>query len=193
MNKYYDVATIADKLSSQYDWSHSFIRECYLASNRNLKDLADPRGDLKLGDVFGNYDARIVIACAGNADDTGIEFIFRDLVAYSIIQTVDTRFCYTYDKHSGHTIRFSDSMDAGELCFFTAKSVDVKFLGRSYQGHVFLLGQDFPSNNALIAISIDAKWRQCPNCSNVWSKCSTIEFSRCPECGILTRLSNGDK
>jgi len=187
MNNYYRIEDVIDRLKHEYDWTHSFIRECYFATDHCMCEFVSDSGETKFGDAGGQQNVRLAIACAGNADDTGIEFVFRDVSVFSIKALDELQFQYDYDVHSGHSVQFS-SAEGNRDCYINAKSVFAKFLGRTYLGIDLLLGFEFPTSGAFEAEAVENCWRQCSNCSNVWQENPKIEFSRCPDCGEVTRL-----
>lgn len=187
MNSYYHIQDVVERLRDEYDWTHSFVRECYFATSHHLCEFVDDAGNTKIGDVYGPQDLRLVIACAGNATDTGIEFIFRDISVFSVQVFDELHFEYEFDVHSGHTVHFANAK-RGRECYIIAKSVLVQFLGRTYLGIGLRLGFEFPTSEAFEAQIIEGCWRQCANCSNAWQENPRIEYSRCPACGELTKL-----
>lgn len=189
MNKYYRIQDVVERLTNDYDWTHSFVRECYFATSHSMCEFVDDSGETKLGDVDGAQDLRVVIACAGNAVDSGIEFIFKDISVFSVQTLDELHFQYDYEVHSGHEVRFSNA-EQGRECFINAKSVFVQFLGRKYLGIDLMLGFEFPTSEAVDAVAVEGCWRQCTKCSNAWEESPKVEFSRCPDCGEVTRLKS---
>lgn len=189
MNNYSPIQEVIDRLKHDYDWTHSFIRECYFATARNLKEFEDASGNVLLGDTAGSQDVRLIIACAGNLYDTGIEFLMRGIGVFSVQKLDELSFAYDFDTHSGHLVRFAPRANDGGECFFSAKSVIVRFLQRDYQGIGLRLGSEFPADDTAIAESLHDCWRQCSLCGNAWEEIPAIEFSRCPTCGHLTHLA----
>jgi hypothetical protein len=189
MNNYFPIEAVAAQLTNDYDWSHSFIRECYFTTGRNLKEFYDSSQTAFLGDTDGPQNVRLIVACAGNPLNTGIEFMLRDIGVFLIQRLHELSFDYKSDKHAGHIVTFGGPLDEEHACFFTAKSVLIKFLGRTYQGPQLRLGGEMPSEEAPIAIRLDGCWRQCPICGNAWEERPTVDFSRCPKCGELSQTT----
>lgn len=187
MNSYHRIEDVINRLKNEYDWTHSFIRECYFATTHCMCKFVDASGGIKIGDVGGPQNARLSVACAGNAVDTGIEFVFLDVGMFSVQAFDELRFRHDYSVHSGHTVAFANA-ELGRECYINAKSVFVKFLGQAYLGVDLLLGFEFPADEAYCANALDGCWRQCTNCSNAWEENPKVKFSRCPDCGELTRL-----
>ncbi|HEY2785138.1 MAG TPA: hypothetical protein VGJ05_09205 [Fimbriiglobus sp.] len=188
MNSYCPIEQVVGQLRSDYDWSHSFIRECYFATSHCFCEFVDDLGKQNVGDTDGPQNVRLVVACAGNATDTGIEFLFRGVKVFSVQKLDELTFDYNYDRHSGHSVRFSGPNSVGD-CWINADSVLVRFLGKSYLGVDLLVGFELPTKDAYASTAIEGSWRQCANCSNIWEESPKVEFSRCPKCGELTRLT----
>ena len=187
MSAYFPIADVLDRLRSDYDWTHSFIRECYFAASHVMTEYVDGSGTRLTGDTPGPLHARLIVASAGNKLNTGIEFIFHEVAAFSIQTFDELSFDYDYDQRAGHVVYFTDSQSADD-CYLRAESVLVRFLGRSYLGPDQLLGFVFPTSEAVPATKIEGCWRQCTNCKNIWEESPELEFSRCPDCGAVTRL-----
>lgn len=188
MNNYHRIEDVLERLKNDCDWTHSFIRECYFTTSHSMCEFADDSGKTQLGDVDGPQDLRLTIACAGSHIDTGIEFLFRRIGVFSIQTFDELSFHYECDPHSGHMVRFSSTKSYDE-CYINAESVFVRFLGRKYLGINLLLGFEFPTLEACTAEIVEGCWRQCGNCSNAWEESPRVEFSRCPDCGHVTRLT----
>lgn len=187
MNDYEPIVDVVERLSSDYDWAHSFIRECYAITSHVMVEYVDESGIPRVGDVDGPRDIRLVVAAAGNELNTGIEFIFRKVTVFSIQSLDELAFEYTYDNRSGHTVCFTRKQNLGD-CYITAESVFVRFLRRSYMGIDQLIGYVLPSSEAVVATNIGSCWRQCANCNNAWEENPKVKFSRCPNCGEVTKL-----
>jgi hypothetical protein len=187
MNNYQTIETVADRLQKNYDWWHSFIRECYFYTPRNFRDISDSTGASILGESLAGNSARLIVACAGSSSDTGIEFVLHNIGPFAIENLAELSFAYVHDVHAGHIVRFDAANGDDRRCFFVARSVQVKFLGREYQGPGFLVGFEDPTAETVAAIHVDGRWRQCPQCSNIWEADGINTISRCPSCGTLTR------
>ncbi len=187
MNNYHPIADVLDRLKGDYDWTHSFIRECYFTSSHVMTEYADGSGTRLTGDIPGPLHARLVVAIAGNELNTGIEFLFGKIAAFSIQTFDELSFEYDYDRRAGHLVYFASGQSTDD-CYMRAESVLVRFLGRSYLGPRQLLGFVFPTSKAVPATKVEGCWRQCGNCSNIWEENPKVEFSRCPDCGEVTRL-----
>jgi hypothetical protein len=187
MNSYVPIEDIVDRLKSDFDWPHSFIRECSFASKHCMVEYVDDSGRTVVGDVYGPQYAKLVIASAGNSQNYGIEFLFCDVENFSIKTFDELRFVYDYDKHHGHTVDFSD-YDSGPECYIVAKSVMIRFLGKSYLGQDLLLGFEMPCDETVESVCVEIDWRRCSNCMNIWQASPLVEIARCPECGVMTKL-----
>lgn len=187
MNSYIPIENVVDRLKSDFDWPHSFIRECSFASKHCMVEDVDDLGQTEVGDVYGPQYARLAIASAGNSQNYGIEFLFCDVGVFSIQTFNELRFVHEYDKHHGHTVAFSD-YDSGRECFIVAKSVMIRFLGKSYLGQDLLLGFEMPYDETYDSVKIEGEWRQCSKCMNIWQASPLVEITKCPECGVVTKL-----
>jgi hypothetical protein len=186
MNNYCSIEDATDRLLRDFDWSHAFIRECYLTTLHSLVEYVDSDGKPVVGDADGPLNARLAIAFAGNAEETGVEFVFHSVNVFAIQKLEELTYEYEYSQRSGHLIRFSNH-DNGQ-CYIQALTVLVRFLGRGYLGAKQLVGFELPTDKWHIATKADGCWRQCGNCKNIWEESPSIEFSRCPDCGEVTRL-----
>lgn len=184
---YQAIEHVISRMKNDYDWSHSFIRECYFTTSHCMCEFIDDTGESRLGDADGRQHVRLIVASAGNPANCGIEFLFRGVTVFSIQKLSELSLAYEFDPHSGHSVRFTGVNTDGE-CWINAESVMVRFLGRSYLGIDLLLGHEFPTEVAHDAVAVEACWRQCGNCSNAWAENPNVEFSRCPDCGELTKL-----
>lgn len=189
MNDFIALVDVSERLKSDFDWTHSFIRECYLTTDRNMHEFIDDSGRTVLGDTQGWQQARLAVACAGNPNEWGVEFVFYRVKVFSIQPLEELVFEHEYDKSAGHTVRFSGKSTSSE-CWINAESVLVRFLGRSYHGIDLLLGYELPTANACEAERLDACFRQCGHCKNAWAETPNVVFSRCPSCGLMTKLAS---
>lgn len=193
MSNYYPIESVIERLRDEYDWTHSFIRECYLSTARNLKQIVDA-GEIIIGDTQAPQNGRLIVSSAGNATNLGIEFVLHDIIKFSIQSIDELRFNYECDGHSCHLIRFAGLSDNDvPSCFFLAKKVDVLFLGKTYQGIALRIGYEYPFEDTVDAINLEGCWRLCSACSNAWEENPSIIFSRCPHCGFLTKLQCTEK
>lgn len=191
MNSYIPIENVVDRLKCDFDWPHSFIRECSFASKHCMVEDVDESNRNVLGDVYGPQYAKLVVASAGNSQNYGIEFVFCDVVIF-MIQTFDElEFDYHYDKHAGHVVSFSHSQSHAE-CYIIAKSVMIRFLGKSYLGQDLLLGFEMPCDETYESVCVESDWRRCSNCMNIWQVSPQIEIAKCPECGVVTKLRSID-
>jgi hypothetical protein len=187
MNNYISIEEVAERLKNDFDWSHSFIRECYFASKHCMVEFVDRASNRVVGDTDGPQFARIVIASAGNPMVFGIEFLFCNIRVFSVQSFTNLSFRYTYDRSTGHQISFSDPHEERE-CWIVADSVRVRFMGRAFLGPGFVLGFEIPNDDVNDSIRIEGDWRQCLNCNNIWKVESGIDTIRCPDCGVITKL-----
>lgn len=187
MNNYQRIEDVSERLANEFDWPHSFIRECYITTSHTMCEFVDNSGEVQLGDVDGPRNVRLIVACAGNAIDVGIEFIFRDVSIFSLQAFDELQFTCNCQGTSGYSVHFTNATESRE-CYIYAKMVLVKFLGRKYLGIDQLLGFELPTSDACGAETVEGCWRQCSNCSNAWEENPKTEFSRCPDCGKVTRL-----
>lgn len=187
MNSYHPIRDVIGRLESDFDWSHSFIRECYFTTSRNICEFAGASGEIIHGDAGGPQEVRLAVACGGNTVDTGLDFIFRGVGPFSIQKLNELSFYHQYDRHAGHLVRFTGAQSDRE-CYIFASSVVVRFLGRRYLGPGLIVGFELPTSEAHEAKKIEGCWRQCGNCCNAWEESPKVEFSRCPDCGEVTRL-----
>lgn len=189
MNNYIPIEDAVDRLRTDFDWSHSFVRECYFVTVRNFREYADDSGGHFLGDTDGPRNARLIVASAGNSAETGVEFLFFNVKVFSIQSFDELHFEYSRDPHSGHSVRFAD-FSSNRECWVNAETVLVRFLGKSYLGVDLFLGFEFPTDQACEAEIIEGCWRQCGNCKDAWEENPRVVFSRCPGCGEVTKLKN---
>ncbi len=188
MNNYASIESVIERLQSDFDWSHSFIKECYLQTAHTRCQFVDESGLTRLGDVSGSQQCRLVVSCAGNSNLLGIEFLFANVSVFSIQTLEELEFGHEYDVHAGHSVRFTGHNSRGE-CWINAQSVLVRFLTDWYLADSLLLGFEFPTTEAFSAERVEGYWRQCGNCKNIWEESSKVEFSRCPECKEITQLN----
>ena len=188
MNDYCDIMDVLRLLTTSYDWSHSFVRECYFMSDHMMVAYVDDRQDSHVGDVDGPLHIRLVVATAGNDANTGVEFLFTNVVAFSIETLEDLSFQYRNSGNLYHTASFA-GQQSGSKCYIQSQSIRVRFLGKTYLGANQLLGHPFPTPRAVVATKVEGCWRQCKNCGNIWEEVPNVEFSRCSNCGEVTRLA----
>lgn len=191
MKNYIDIVEFKDRWSASFDWSHSFIRECYFTTPRHLNEIVDPEsGKVVLGDVSGPLNVRLVVASSGNPDVYGVEFLLANVTAFSYQRVESLTFEYEHAGSAGHLVRFS--IDNEAECWFISESVLVKLLGKSYCGIHLILGHESPVINAEKSTAVDGCWRRCGRCANIWEEARNVIYSRCPNCGELTELMNHD-
>jgi hypothetical protein len=184
MNNYYLIDEAITRLNRDCNWSHAFIRECYLVSSHCLVAYTEDDGEGLVGDADGPLNARLVIAFPGDINNTGVEFVFKSITAFSLQKIEPLEFSYIGHLRTGHLLRFGSD---GE-CFMEARSVWVRFLDRSYLGAHQIAGFELPTDKWYVARKLDDCWRQCENCGSAWEECPRIEFSRCTGCGEMTCL-----
>lgn len=189
MNSYYPIEAALEQLQGNYNWGHSFIRECYLSTFRNFREITNDRGLIEIADTQGPQFCRLIVACAGNESHLGIEFAFHDMSSFAIQRLDELRFDYSFDPRAGHRVSFADSdTQSTLLTYFVAKQVDVCFLEHMYQGVRLRLGYEYPFESPVDASKLEGHWRLCSKCSNAWEENPLTVFSRCPSCEFLTVL-----
>lgn len=187
MKSYVSIREAVPQLTNAFKWFDSFIREMYFTSERCLSEIKTPAGGTTIGGAGHALNLRMVVAAAGNPSIFGIEFLCLSVEAFSLQRLVELSFDCTLERDSVR-LDFCSAASDGGSCWVIAKEVQVVFLGKEYLGPLLRLGHEAPREDATNAAKIDECWRQCGNCSNAWIEKSEIEFARCPECGLLTRL-----
>jgi len=187
MNNYVTIQEAVPRLESEFDWHHSYIREWYFTTLSCSEELRNDEGDNIICTAWAPQDLRLVVATAGSATVFGIEFLCFGVEAFSMQGSHELTFRCEASRH-GTPLDFADMDTDSRDCWLVAKEVRVAFLGREYLGPFLRLGHELPRDDAINAAKIDECWRQCTDCSNAWMEGSDIRYSRCPECGQLTRL-----
>gem|GEM_PF-4022510 len=96
-------------------------------------------------------------------------------------------FAYEYDRHSGDRLSLVDP-DMNQGCTIHAESILVRFLGDEYNGMNQFAGFELPTEDAVEATTFEGCWRRCEGCKNIWEESPKLTFSRCPDCGSVTKL-----
>lgn len=189
MIEYVPMSQAEKKLRDEYDWKHSFVRECFIVTSRNLSRLPLPQGSGAVGDSGGHRNARLMISCAGNPVNYGIELLIEGISVYSIESLDELSFDYQSDGPARQLLTLSETENGNRGCFFVAEAISVRFHEDRYLGAQLFLGHEMPSSEAVEANRLENCWRLCSACSNAWEENPSIDFSRCPSCGALTRLT----
>jgi hypothetical protein len=187
MKSYIKIEEAIPRLRNEFNWEHSLIRELYFTTLHCYQRCESGASDQVVGDAWAPRDVRIVVAAAGNACVHGIEFLCREVEAFSVQRLDGLRFECEVEKGTAR-LNFGSTSANGGACWVVAKEVRVAFLGKEYLGPFLRLGHEAPREDAISAAKIDECWRQCGKCSNAWIERPDIEYSRCPECGQLTKL-----
>ncbi len=187
MNEYFAIEEVISRLRDEFDWTHSFIREFYFSTLRCFQKCQNDSGHILIGDADGPQNLRFVVAAAGNPTVSGIEFLCFDVSAFSLQRLDELLFCCQIENGKVK-LSLSNASINNEDCWILSKEVHVAFLGKEYLGPSLRLGFELPSEDAIDASGIDECWRQCSNCSNAWIERPDVGYSRCPECGQLTKL-----
>ncbi len=125
---YEPIESFARRAADSFAWEDSFIRECYLTTDEcGVNASGDSMG---VAMVDGPRHARIVVALPWDANNSGIEFLFRELEIASVQSIHELTFEYSFDRRSGHSVRFCRDGGGGLGTLFVAKSVLVRSLGK---------------------------------------------------------------
>jgi hypothetical protein len=187
MKSYLTIEKALQRLQSEFNWYHSFIRELYITTLHCYNKLQNDPNDNGVGDAYFPHDLRMVVAAAGNPTIFGIEFLCFNVMAFSLQEFNELAFdckCTTGNVK----LNFGNAPIHTQDCWVVSKEVQVAFLGKEYLGPMLRIGFELPKNDAIVATSIDELWRQCTNCSNAWRENPNVAYSRCPHCGQLTKL-----
>ncbi len=189
MKEYIGIEEALSRLRSEFDWYHSFIRECYFSTLHCFQGSPDGSGDDTLGDAWSPLNLRIVVAATGNPVVFGIEFLCVGVKVFSLQRLDELAFDCQCEKE-WVTLSLGNASINTEDCWVMCREIHVAFLGREYLGPWLRLGFEFPHAEAIEATSIDECWRQCTSCYNAWSENPEVQYSRCPDCGELTKLQD---
>jgi len=189
MNNYMTITEAVARLRSEFDWLHSFIRELYLCSAHCFVEYQNDSGNSRVGDAAGALNVRMLVAAAGNANVSGIDFLCFDVKAFSLQRLDELAFDCQFESE-GIRLALGNASVNAEDCWLISKEVQVAFLGKEYFGRSLRLGFELPREDAMNARSLDECWRQCMSCSNAWRESPQVAYSRCPECGQLTKLQS---
>lgn len=186
MTNFIKIKEAVKRLSTEFNWFHSFVRELYFSSAHCFQRPAGD-GTSPVGDVWSSTDLRMVVAAAGNPKIFGIDVIFFDVQSFSVNRLDELTFSCRFGIGE---LRVSFTSQAGDNggCWVVAKDARVSFLGDEYVGPWLRLGNEVPRDEAIDAVTIDGCWRQCSYCSNAWAERPAVEYSRCTKCGRLTKL-----
>jgi hypothetical protein len=187
MKNYSTIEEATPRLRSEFNWYHSFIRELYLSTLHCHSRFKDDAGNSIIGDSQAPLDLRMIIAASGNAKIFGIEFLCFDVQMFSIESLNELRFECQLEK-GAVILNFENPAMNDKKCRVRAKEVKVAFLGEEYLGPSLRVGHEIPREDAINSKMLDEYWRQCTNCSNAWVESFDIKYSRCPDCGQLTKL-----
>lgn len=187
MSDYQPIVRVVELLKNQFDWRHSFIRECCFVSERQLVSIRDESGEETQGDISGPLNLRVVVAAAGNRGFWGIDILFRKVSVFSIGTLADLSFYHRYVPNHEHFVTFSGPENQSE-CWIASQEVLVRFVGSSYQGPTLLLGHPIPAEVAYKATVVEEAWRRCENCLNIWEVPLDEPRCRCPDCAEITIL-----
>ena len=187
MNNYMPIEKALPRLQKEFNWFHSFIRELYFTTlhcNQKMQDISVDNG---IGETWFPRDLRMVVASAGNPKIFGIEFICYGIQSFSLQRLDELLFACEIEKERVQ-LNFTDAKMGGGPCWIISNEVQVAFLGEEYLGPFLRIGHELPRVEAIGATMIDECWRQCTNCSNAWKESPNVCYSRCPDCGQLTKL-----
>ena len=189
MNSYLTIEEALPLLQDEFNWYHSFIRELYFTTLHCYDKLQNDPNDDRVGDAYFPHDLRMVVAAAGNPTVFGIEFLCFNVMAFSL-QGLDELAFECKCKTGNVELNFGNASMHTKDCWIVSKEVQVAFLGKEYLGPSLRIGLELPQKDAIVATSIDELWRQCTNCSNAWRENPNVDYSRCPQCGQLTKLQS---
>jgi hypothetical protein len=189
MNDYLAIEEAMPRLQNEFNWFHSFIRELYFTTVHCYQKLETDQNDDRVGDAWFPRNLRMVVAAAGNPTVFGIEFLCFDVKAFSLQRLDELAFDCKCEMGSVR-LSFGNASINAEDCWIVSKEVQVAFLGKDYLGPWLRVGFELPREDATGATSVDECWRQCTNCSNAWRENPEVVYSRCPECGQLTKLQS---
>ncbi len=187
MSGFVSIQEALPRLHREFDWYHSFIREFYLSTPRCYEAFKNDTGKDAIGEAWAPRDLRMVVAVAGNPTVFGIEFLCYYVRVFSVQKLDELAFDCRLERDLVQ-ISLGGALADGGNCWVAAKEVRVAFLGKEYLGPLLRLGHEAPREDAINAAKIDDYWRQCTDCSNAWIERPDIDYSRCPECGQLTKL-----
>jgi len=187
MNNYVTIADAIPRLQRDFDWTHSFVRELYVSTLRCYQRYKNSEDADAIGEAWFPHNVRMVVAVAGNATVFAIEFLCLDVEEFSVRTLNEMSFDCRHERNRVILDLAGTSTD-DEMCMVAAKEILVAFLDEEYLGPWLRLGHENPREDAINATKIDQCWRQCENCCNAWIERPDVHYSRCPECGELTRL-----
>ncbi|MEI6540568.1 MAG: hypothetical protein WCO86_13765 [Planctomycetota bacterium] len=191
MSDYLELAVVGERLKNDVLWFDSFIREFYFVSPRIMVRTAE--GVLGTTSV-GGQRARLIIQllCRDGTELSrrgilGIDIVLNDLKAFCLDSVEELGFHFEVGS-GGIKLDFSnDEMHNGCTQFY-ANNIVVRLLGPEFLKPRLTLGFEFADSDMIDAHRIEGCWRQCGKCSGAWEESPSVEISRCPDCGQLTRL-----
>lgn len=192
MTTYIGIEHAVQRLQQEFDWYDSFIRELYFSTLHCYHSYKSDAGMNVIGDTWAPLDLRLVIAAAGSPVVFGVEFLCHDVQGFSLQRLDELAFESRLERDRIY-LNFANASARDGACWVVAKEVRVAFLGSDYLGPFLRLGNEVPRDDAKGATMIDKYWRQCSHCSNAWIERPEIEYSRCPDCGELTRVVSPEK
>jgi hypothetical protein len=189
MSNYLTIEEALPRLQNDFNWFHSFIRELYFTTLHCFDRLQNDPNDDRVGDAWFPRNLRMVVAASGHPTIFGIEFLCFGVTVFSLQGLEELVFNCKCEKGSV-SLSFGNAAMNIKDCWIVSKDVQVAFLGKEYLGPSLRIGFELPQKNAIVATSIDELWRQCTNCSNAWRENPTVDYSRCPQCGQLTKFQS---
>lgn len=173
-------------------WYDSTIQEFYLVSGTCR--VATESGEVGTTETLDGPIARIQIglSCRNSSQlffngVAGADLLLRGIASFEIQGTDELSFQVTSVGHK-FCLDLSNPGIHDRKIRFIAETIDIRLLGREFLGPEQQIGYEFPAANASIAKQIDDCWRQCQKCQDAWAESLRVEFSRCPNCGELTRI-----
>ena len=95
------------------------------------------------------------------------------------------RICTSPVRRTEVELSFDDSLTIVADRMFSRERSD-------WLGADAFLGPELPVPNCVRSTPINDKWRQCGSCGGAFPSSSSIEYTRCPDCGQLTVLDRDD-
>ena len=191
---YHNLLDVQEQLSQDVLWYDSFIQELYLVSGACR--AATKTGVLGTADLPEGQTARIRVSFCCR---TGSQLFTRGVVGADImiwrlrsyvIQGIDELSFNVAAAGQSVCLDFSNKELHDRETQFVAEEIGVKLLGREFLGPDHRIGYEFPSSTAATATALVDCWRQCKSCQNAWEEKPSVEYSRCPDCGVVTKLEN---
>jgi hypothetical protein len=126
------------------------------------------------------FDLSLVVQL--QSEPSAVELVFRDVKSLSIGEVGDV-WSATGEVASGSVrLAFDRGLTVESERLFARLRPD--WLGPSLR-----LAGEVPSPQAVSATALEDDWRLCSACGEAWQEPPSIEWSRCPACLVVTRLS----